>query len=187
MRISIGLIVLALAMPASAGLINGGFEAGLAGWTVSNVMNDPSSYVPNPAFLDGEHRAGDSNCQNRNSSGVQGPVSCDPVLPDPSECHLTGGLAGGHVGGAYSYWVTLIGANDTDTVSATGVNNWILFDLVVHDSCDAVTVEFGATAGDATWGPAGYHVDALVLECVPEPASLMFLGLAGLPLLRRRR
>ena len=185
MRVLLGIVALALiAAPASGALINGGFEADLAGWACTNVMINPSSYVPNPATLEGVKRAGDSNCNARNSLGSQ-MAMCDPVIPD-GECHLTGGLAGGDAGG-YQYFVRLIGAGGTDQiVLGPGVNNWVMFDLVVYDSCEEVTVEFGST-GAGAWGAVGYHVDALELVCIPEPASLALLCLAGLPLLRRRR
>ena len=82
----------------------------------------------------------------------------------------------------------MTGPCGTDTVSwPGGVFNWSMFDLVLPECCmSEVTVEFGET-GNGAWGPAGFHIDALELVCVPEPASFLVIGLAGLPLLRRRR
>ena len=181
MRIFIGLVVLALALPASGAIVNGSFEDGLLGWTCTNVMIDPSSYVPDPDFMDGLHRAGDSNCNSRDSSGLQ-VAYCDvnPAL----DCVLTGYLAGGSSGGL-SYWVKVDGVK---VIELTGIENWNAFDANVGPCVgQAVEIEFGST-GDGTWGSSGYHVDAFVLECIPEPSTgLSLLLLAGLPLLRRRR
>ena len=185
MRIFIGLVVLALAVPASAGLVNGDFEAGLVGWTVSNVMNDPSTYIPSPANLDGEHRAGDSNCNSRTSVGSQVTI-CEPPMEPDWDCNLTGGLAGG--GPSASYWIKLTGVCGTQQHDFPGgVYNWVMTDLTLEGCCmSEVTVEFGEV-GNGAWGPAGFHIDALTLECVPEPTGLLLIGLAGLPMLRRRR
>ena len=85
MRILIGLVVLALALPASAALVNGDFEDGLNGWTVSaEVRINGSQYTPNPSSVvapteldqaapvaGGESRASDDNCNARNSLGWQ--------------------------------------------------------------------------------------------------------------------
>ena len=194
MRILIGLVVLALALPASGAIVNGSFEDGLTGWTCTNVMINPSSYVPDPDFIDGENRAGDSNCNARDSSGLQ-EASCDvnPAL----DCVLTGYLAGGAPGGL-TYWVKV---NGTKVIELSGVNDWHGLAGVPYDQganpdaginlgpCvgQTVEIEFGST-GDGAWGAAGYHVDAFVLECIPEPGTgLSLLLLAGLPLLRRRR
>ena len=186
MRILIGLVVLALAVPASAGLVNGGFEdTTLTGWTCVNVMSDPSTHVPSPANLEGDHRAGDSNCDSRTGGGSQTAWCLPP--PDAPDCVLTGGLAGG--GPAENYFVILSGACGTQQVTWDGgIFNWSMFELVLPDCCESeVTVEFGMT-GNGAWGAAGYHVDAFVLECIPEPGTgLSLLLLAGLPLLRRRR
>jgi hypothetical protein len=185
MRIFIGLVVLALAVPASAALINGSFEDGLNGWTCTNVMNDPSTYIPDPANLHGDHRAGDSNCNSRDSSGSQTAI-CEPPMEPTWNCVLTGGLAGGGPSGEYGVRIT--GPCGTDSVTwPGGVFNWSLFELTLIECCmSEVTVEFWEV-GNGAWGPAGFHIDALVLECVPEPGSLFLIGLAGLPLLRRRR
>ena len=186
MRIFIGLVVLALAVPASGALINGGFEDGLTGWTCVNVLNDPSTNIPDPDNLEGDHRAGDSNCDSRSGGGYQTAI-CEPPIEPDWDCVLTGGLAGG--GPATNYYVTLTGPCGTDQVTwPGGIFNWSMFELVLPDCCmSEVTVEFGMT-GNGAWGAAGYHIDALVLECIPEPGSgLSLLLLAGLPLLRRRR
>ena len=180
MRIFIGLVVLALAMPASAALVNGSFEDGLTGWACMNVMINPSSYVPDPDFMDGVARAGDSNCNARNSSGAQ-EAYC-PVRPD-WDCVLSGYLAGGDAGGL-TYWVKVDGVK---VIELAGVQNWTYFEHVIGPCLgQPVQIEFGST-GDGTWGAAGYHVDALELVCIPEPAGLLLLCLGGLPLLRRRR
>ena len=181
MRILIGLVVLALALPASGAIVNGSFEDGLNGWTCTNVMINPSSYVPDPDFMDGVARAGDSNCQSRNSSGAQ-EAYC-PVNP-ALDCVLSGYLAGGSSGGL-SYWVKVDGVK---VIELAGVENWNYFEHVIGPCVgQAVQIEFGST-GDGTWGAAGYHVDAFELVCIPEPsAGLSLLLLAGLPLLRRRR
>ena len=64
-----------------------------------------------------------------------------------------------------------------------GVHNWTGFHL--HAIADGwITVEFGSTGSDI-WGPAAYHIDALVLT--PEPTGLVLFSLAGLALFRRRR
>ena len=188
MRIFIGLVVLALAVPASAGLVNGGFESGLDGWTTTNVMIDPSTNLPSPRNLEGEHRAGDSNCDSRSGGGYQ-TVWCGHDPPEPDwDCVLTGGLAGG--GPATNYYVRLTGECGTQEVTwPGGIFNWSMFELVLPGCCESeVTVEFGMT-GNAAWGAAGYHIDALELVCVvPEPRSgLLLFSLVGLPLLRLRR
>ena len=198
MRILIGLVVLALALPASAGLVNGDFEAGLNGWTCTNVMNDPSTNLPTPRNLDGDHRAGDSNCNSRTSVGSQTAMCLDPI--DGPDCQLTGGLAGG--GPSPSYWVKLTGPCGTVQIDFPGgIYNWQVFAdaavggveptypaMVLPTCCGSeLTVEFGEV-GNGAWGAAGFHIDALVLECVPEPGTgLSLFLLAGLPLLRRRR
>ena len=67
--------------------------------------------------------------------------------------------------------------------SLYGVHNWTTFELsgVANGS---VTVEFGST-GHAIYGPAAYHIDALVLT--PEPASLTLFCLTGVALMSWRR
>ena len=197
MRIFIGLVVLALAVPASAGIVNGGFEDGLTGWTCTNIMINPSSHVPNPDWIEGSNRAGDSDGPGRDCSGLQ-VAYCDvnPTL----DCILTGYIAGGDTPDGYFYWVKV---NGVKVIELTGVNNWYGLAGVPYNEganpdeginlgpCvgQAVEIEFGATIAGATWGtPSGVHVDAFELVCIPEPtAGLSLLLLAGLPLLRRRR
>ena len=181
MRVLLGMVALALiAAPASAGLVNGSFEDGLNGWTTSNVMLNADQYNPSPITLDGENKAGDSNCNARNSLGSQeGYCDVNPAW----ECFLVGGLAGGDNGG-YTYFLRVQGGG---SLELSGVNNWVMAEIPIGPCVgQPVIVEFGST-GDGTWGAAGYHVDALDLVCVPEPTGLALLGLAGLPLLLRRR
>ena len=202
MRILIGMVVLALALPASAALVNGDFETGdLSGWTTDgNVRLNPDSYVPDPRpsvavptvldqaapVADGQSRAGDGHCQSRNSLGWQ-EAYC-PVNP-VKDCYLVGWLAGGASGGL-DYWVragTAPGDATYGELKLSGVLNWTLVQIPIGPCLgQSVTVSFGST-GDGTWGAAGYHVDGLDLVCIPEPATgLLLLGLAGLPLIRRR-
>ena len=181
MRIFIGLVVLALAVPASAALVNGNFETGdLTGWSTDVQVVNPTSYVPDPDFMDGSYRAGDSNCNARDTYMSQ-EGSC-PVNP-AWDCYLIGYLAGGDNGG-YTYYAGVQGGG---RLTLSGVNNWQPVNINIGPCIgQSVVVEVGST-GDGTWGAVGYHVDVLDLVCIPEPVSLALLGLAGLPLLRRRR
>ena len=180
MRILIGLVVLAVALPASANMLtNGSFEDGMNGWSGGPSRIDADQYNPDPATLDGAHKAGDSNCNARASSTYQSVSATGPVT-------LTGGLAGGDAGG-YTYYVKLwdgaVGGTLLGQKVLSGINNWQLFSLS-GTATGTVTVEFGST-GAGQWGPVGFHVDAL--DLTPEPASMALFALAGLPLLRRRR
>ena len=184
MIVLLGMVTLALiATPASAGLINGGFEAGLAGWTTTNVVINSDQGIPSPPTMEGVNRAGDGNCDSRTGGGSQTAICLAPPAPD---CTLTGYLAGN--GQATNRYVRISGpCGMQEVIFPGGSFNWQPVELTLPDCCESeILVEFGQT-GNGSWGSSGYHVDAFVLECTPEPTSLALICLAGLPLLRRRR
>lgn len=189
-KVVVGLMVLALASTASAAIWSEGFEAGTAGWTPAPELNS-GIFGPGGPY-EGSNYA---SLQTGGTDAQESYFTSITVAPS-STVTLTGVVAGGVLNpqAPRDLYVQLIdGSSSSDTVvaewrvtlPATVGIGWTQFGpLTGHIASGHVKVKFGHTGG--AWASAtAIHVDALNLT--PEPASMALLGLAGLPLLRRRR
>jgi hypothetical protein len=183
-------MVLALAVPASANLLqDGGFEQTTANpdmWSAPIDYDRPESGPGGPA--EGAHYAGvQAGC-----TGAVIESTMTSVVVAPSSTVVLTGMW--HVAGPLPLtgWVKLVdgsSTNDTTIASCTasGIPGWAPFELSGHIATGHVKIKFGFQCG-AGWNSGSQtSVDGLVLEVVPEPASLGLFALAGLPFLRRRR
>ncbi|MDH3431249.1 MAG: PEP-CTERM sorting domain-containing protein [Gammaproteobacteria bacterium] len=192
------LAVLLLPMAANADLIvNGGFEdpdistgsfaifgGGIPGWYVTtgdgieiqdNVAGSP--YEGGQLVeLDATRNSGMAQNVGTSSGGLYELVFAFSARPGVSE--LSNGID--------IFWDGLL--LDSITASGAGLSDtsWTIYSFLVTASTDLTVLEFRATGISDSLG--GY-LDGVSLVAVPEPGTLMLLGigLAGLGLTRRRR
>jgi hypothetical protein len=178
-----------IAAPASANLLqDGGFEMGPLnpdGWTGPIDYDRPEAGPGGPA--EGEHYAG---MQTGGATGQTIAMTCTSIVVDPSTLVTLTGYW--HVAGPFvEGLIQLIdGSSSNDTVigqagPVAGIPGWAPFELAGHIATGHVKikVQYRITGG---WN-TGSAICVDGLNLTPEPSSLALLGLAGLPLLRRRR
>ena len=191
MRMLVGLMVLVLAVPASANLLqDGGFEQTTAnpdGWTGQVDYDRPESGPGGPA--EGDHYfSSQAGCTG-------GPINSTmtSVIVAPSTSVVLTGYW--HLGGPAPMNAViklLDGSSAGDvtigSVTTQGIPGWAAFQIGPgHIQSGHVKIIASWTCG-AGWNTGvQMSLDGLVLEAVPEPASLGLFALVGLPLLRRRR
>lgn len=183
------LLVAGVASVASAGIINGTFDSGLDGWTVSGsarVVNDDFGLPFSPS---GAPAAGVIISWGGSWDGPSGSIS-QIVTGVTGEQILSGELFA-----AARYSDSERPASVDVLWNGTVVQSllvpsedkwaadfpWVSFSVpVTATGNDELKVNFGVRFAEWTWTA----VDNLAIT--PEPASLMLVAL-GLPLLRRRR
>ena len=210
MRILIGLTVLAIvAAPASANyLVNAGFEdrastAPPTGWTGYHPSawfnsNNPGDHCPWPPNPEGDWWAAQGSGSDGGGRGFYQTttIECDGPNPD---CQVTYG-GNFYYGGSNMYDPYLEIHAGADIGSGSLLhrvplnNDGALTEgqFIIGPCPGTYEVTFIARieSDDGDWsGAKTLGGDATYLEaiCGPEPASLLLIGLAGLPFLRRRR
>jgi hypothetical protein len=191
--VGIAVAVALVASPAAANLLdNGDFTAGTAGWSSTQGGFGVGGAIWDP----GDPPSNTPRAHVQSGNAVGNWLAYQTVnLDNPGEdLTLTGWYAWGAWAPAEHGVFVFDGGSPSGTilskasaVVASGPTSagWAPVDLNFTAPGSQVTVAFGWING-AAWsnGNATFAAD---LVLVPEPASLLLLGLAGLPLLRRRR
>lgn len=209
MRILLGLAVLAIvAAPVSANLldlVSGGFEntdpATGGAWPIDGTGHQWQGAIERNSTIWGPGAAysGEKwgSIQSGGASFTKRAWIQSFTVPPSESVTLTGVRAGGHNGDGTqaTLFVQLIdGCGEGGAVlgqwsmvtSTTGGFGWTPFMIgPVHPNAGGVTIRFGITVGGGWSNGTALHLDSL--ELTPEPASMALFGLAGLPLLLRRR
>jgi len=184
---------------------NGPFPGGGAGSTEFggfSVGTDGTSPTINGGSLiyTGEGGSGTDYRVNSGTTGIAGANASDepyftsfPGVEAPASQMQTGTTQNGAGG---MQWMTLLATVDTDAQTA---------EFQLTSATSGNTVVAGTITGESFTGEAGLYYadyfssvsgnraqsfglfDNLVVTAVPEPSSIMLLGIAGLALLRCRR
>jgi hypothetical protein len=187
-----GLLILGLASVASAaGVINGTFDDGLNGWTVTGgaglQTGNPFGLPTSPS---GEAEAGVVSSWGGDWGAPLGTIS-QTITGLSGTQTLSGEIyAAAHAGDTWRnvatdvLWngvVVASVARDADATLWAASFPWVNFSVpVVATGNDTLQVNYTVHFAEWSWTAADN------LQVTPEPASLLLLGLA-LPLLRRRR
>lgn len=161
-------------------LINGGFDAGVTGWTEHDTAGF-GGFQPND---------GTGNSGYYLLDGSDDPTTFPTLSQTLTD--LTPGVQY-HIVGFYKTFGTYeapdpflakINGNTLFTGSTTGpVNGWVLFSLDFYAADPEALLSFHSEVN----GNSSYGIDGLSIQAVPEPASLVVLGIGALAMLRRRK
>lgn len=194
MKNKIALAALALCLSGAANanvLVNGNFESGLSGWTLTGVAG-----LASPPYFGGGSPAVDGVFMavfNQGEQPASGVLSQSFATMAGHTYHVT--FDYGTNNGNWQQINAIVAAQDKSVLSdgfygAPGP--WLrpfAFDFVAADSLSTLT--FKDVAGNWTFSTDGLLDNVAVADAnpVPEPASiaLLALGLAGIGALRRRQ
>jgi len=99
--------------------------------------------------------------------------------------HTEGSLGGANEGGFDAFVSKYDASGSLLWTSQFGTNRYDMGDAVAVDALGNVLVT--GCAYDDLAGPNAGATDVFLVKLVPEPATMLILGLGGLALLRRRR